>query len=562
MLIFPDIDDIKFKIPPKTKRERLYSSIYPINFQKELKQINNLFSIIPMPPTKITLRTKSCKKSKEKNGVNKFFSVITPDSEKINLDKDLKNDINTINNLELLKIENEIIPKTIEFNKTSRNKRSFFSNKANYKRNLVNIFSNKLIDIDKFIEEINSFLLPNDKTFENIQNLINDKIKMNKNTLKNDVFNHLLKSKEIPINTYNYELIFRYIFNNTFKESFKKALLNKTLITKKEIKEEYQKQINNIKYNLSLHNKEIEDLTDNKKFESLIINKNSSSLSSYLSSGKLSPNRSNKKFNFEMYNRKIIQTNSFDNIFFNRKRKNEGLFYTKDINFNSKSNTLYENYVKGVSLKIKMDNVKETRLKNIIRKQKFIIDNYKKLKNKIKNDKVNSIKIEDSFKNIKFFDFLSNKRDKNNNKNEDIINYINNNEKSIKFEKKFIKKIFNKSSLKKSQFNKNINEDKNLFNDSDRDNNNKQNKKLIKENSYKLFGSPKESIKGYEESKKTNDIKIFLKKKKALNIKSFKDYLHEENDKQQLNELKNIFEEKKEFKITAYSLKIIEKTNK
>ena len=561
MLIFTDLNELRFKFSTKPKRKSLYSSIYPKNFKISLKQINYLSDIFPNSPTNIPNNNSN---QKNNNTYNNNFSLklFTYEKERNIMSRNLKNQLKLINYLtEKLKTENKIIRNKIEFNTLSKNQKSFYPIKENY-NNLTNKFSNKQVDIDKFIEEINSFLLPNDKTFENIQNLINDKIKMNKNTLKNDVFNHLLKSKEIPINTYNYELIFRYIFNNTFKESFKKALLNKTLITKKEIKEEYQKQINNIKYNLSLHNKEIEDLTDNKKFESLIINKNSSSLSSYLSSGKLSPNRSNKKFNFEMYNRKIIQTNSFDNIFFNRKRKNEGLFYTKDINFNSKSNTLYENYVKGVSLKIKMDNVKETRLKNIIRKQKFIIDNYKKLKNKIKNDKVNSIKIEDSFKNIKFFDFLSNKRDKNNNKNEDIINYINNNEKSIKFEKKFIKKIFNKSSLKKSQFNKNINEDKNLFNDSDRDNNNKQNKKLIKENSYKLFGSPKESIKGYEESKKTNDIKIFLKKKKALNIKSFKDYLHEENDKQQLNELKNIFEEKKEFKITAYSLKIIEKTNK
>ena len=637
MLIFPDIDDIKFKIPPKTKRERLYSSIYPINFQKELKQINNLFSIIPMPPTKITLKTKSCKKSKEKNGVNKFFSVITPDSEKINLDKDLKNDINTINNLELLKIENEIIPKTIEFNKTSRNKRSFFSNKANYKRNLVNIFSNKLIDIDKFIEEINSFLLPNDKTFENIQNLINDKIKMNKNTLKNDVFNHLLKSKEIPITTFNYELIFRYIFNNTFKESFKKALLNKTLITKKEIKEEYQKQINNIKQYLNLHNQERKDLRNNLNFESLIINNNSSPFVTNINNNKLTYLGRNER------NRKIILSNSLDNIFSNLNNYNKELFDSKYYNIDwekkklDKQNSLIfppdnetlhkentENSIESIVFKRKMDILREKRLKDIIKKKKSIIDDFIKLKEIINNDEENLIKTENSVqKNIKKFVFLSCQKpsNKNDNKNGDILNCINNNEKTVKFENSLIKERINKFFIQENKLNekndfninslngienkksniignnietelkikeldskngisflknsfsqralfaKNIIIGKNLFNNNEKDDT-LQYKKQIKDNYSKLFNDDNEPIKWDEEIKKAIDNKkrkiilkknLFLKKKGALNVGSFKDFLNEGYYEYKMEELNNKFEEKTIFENDLNTERLMEK---
>ena len=521
MLIFPD--NLKFKNSPTIKRKRLYSSIYPKSFINELESNKNLFSIIPMPPNNISINN-SYQKIKKKYNHNNFFTSFTQEKEIINLDKKLNNQMKIINYLtEYLKTNNEIIPKTIEFNKKSRNKRSLYFNKANYNRNLVNMLSNKQINVDKFMEEINSFLLPNDKTFENIQNLINDRLRMNIETNKNEALSQLLKIKEIPIDTFNYELIFIYIFNNTFIEALKKTLANKTLINKNGIKEEYHKQINNIKHKLNLHNKEIEDLTHNKKFESLIVNKNYSTISSYLNSDKLTSDTNNKNFYLEMYNKKSFQTNSSDNIFFNRKKNNKELFSSKNTNINSKRNTLYENYVKGVVKKTKMINFKDSRLNSIIRKQKFIIDNYIKLKQK--NEKDNLIKLENSFqKNIKFFDFLSNKKNKN--KNEDIINYINNNESNIKFENLLIKRIFNKSSLKKSLIDMNINKYKNLFNDNDKGNS-LQNKKLIKKNNFKLFIDGKESIKKYEERKKVKSFNIFFKKKKALNIKSFKDYLQE-----------------------------------
>ena len=550
MITFPEINNLKFKYSRITKKERLYTSIYPKKFQKELESNNNLLSIIHIPPNNISYN------NKKKHNHIKFFTAFTQEKEKINLEKNLKKQMKIIDYLtENLKSENEIIRKKIEFNKTYKGKRSFYPNNANYSRNFTNIIHNKPIDIDKFIEDINSFLLPNEKTFEIIQNLINDKIKNNKETQKLNCFSQLLNSKEILINSFNYELIFRNVFNNTFKEAFKKALLNNSLINKDDIKKEYQKQINDIKQNLNLLIEEKKNLTNNQKCSSLIINKNSFSLGSHLNNDKFSSKRNNKKINLEMYNRKNIQTKSSDNIFLNHKKNNKELIFFKNVKTNSKRNTLYENYVKGVILKTKMDNVKETKLKNIIRKQKIIIDNYRKSKEKIKNDHDILIKAENSVqKSIKVFDFLSNKKNKN--KNQDIINYINNNERNIKFDNLLIKKIFNKSSIKRLLFDEKINKGKNSFNDNYK-NDAQQNKKLIKENSCKLFNTGNESIKEYEERKeKAGGIKISLKKKNALNIKTFKDYLRDENYIPQINELNNKVEEKSNFTINAYKIKI------
>ena len=526
MLIFHGISNLKFKNSPTIKRERLYSSIYPRNFIKELESNKNLFSIIPMPPNNIPINNSYQKSKKKYNDIN-FFKTFTIAKENINLDKNLKNQMKIINYLtEYFKTDKEIIPKTIEFNKKSRNKSAFNSNKANYSTNLVNTLSNEPINVDKFIKEINSFLLPNDKTFESIQNLINNKIKLNKETRKTEVPSQILKTKEIPIDTFNYELIFIYVFNNTFVESLKKTLSNKTLINKSGIKEEYHKQINNIKHKLNLHNKEIEDIPNNQKSEPLIVNKNSSAISSCLNRDKSDSNRINKKINLKMYNKQNIQTNSSDNIFLNHKKNDKELIFLKNVKTNSKRYTSYENFIRGVVKKTKMVNVKESKFKNIIRKQKNIIDNYKKLlKEKIKNDKDKLIKTENSFQNNnKVFVFLSNKKDTN--KNEDIINYINNNESNIKYEN-LKKTIFKISSSKKLLFDENIFNCKNIFNENGK-NKEQQNNKLIKENNSKFSNTCKEPIKKYVKRKKNKGIKIFLKKKKALNIKNLNYYLQEE----------------------------------
>ena len=112
------------------------------------------------------------------------------------------------------------------------------------------------------------------------------------------------------------------------------------------------------------------------------------------------------------------------------------------MNYKLCNKTLYGNYFQIGILKTKTNNVKDSRLKNIIKKQKIIIENNLKLR-KNKNEKDNSlINKENSVKkNIKVFDFLSNKKlyNNNNNKNEDIIDYLNINKIRIKIENKFKK---------------------------------------------------------------------------------------------------------------------------
>ena len=91
-----------------------------------------------------------------------------------------------------------------------------------------------------------------------------------------------IKRNDLPINKINYGVYYKYIIKNTFKEVLKKAMLNKVLISKKEIREEYQRQINGMKQYLNVFNKENKDnksdLTNNQNLKSLVINNSSSYL--------------------------------------------------------------------------------------------------------------------------------------------------------------------------------------------------------------------------------------------------------------------------------------------
>ena len=145
---------------------------------------------------------------KKNNNNNKYYNnnpltVFSSGREKKFLNQNLKNQIKIINyRTEKLKAEKEIKGTAIEFNNESKDKKLFLTFREDY-NNLTNIIYNKPININKFIEKINSFLLPNDKTFEIMKNLVNNELKSNKETSKNNTFNQLLRSKKIPINTYN-----------------------------------------------------------------------------------------------------------------------------------------------------------------------------------------------------------------------------------------------------------------------------------------------------------------------------------------------------------------------
>ena len=574
MLIFPRIKKLKFKRFTKSKRERYNSLITPKNFENQLKSNNNFPSIISISPT----NNPNIDSYKKKNNNNKYYNnnpltVFSSGREKKFLNQNLKNQIKIINyRTEKLKAEKEIKGNTIEFNNESKDKKLFLTFREDY-NNLTNIIYNKPINVNKFIEKINSFLLPNDKTFEIMKNIVNNELKSNKETSKNNTFNQLLRSKKIPINTYNSGLIFRCIIKNTFIEALKKALLNRDLIDRNDIKKEYQKQIDDIKIYLFINNNEKKDLTINKNFESSNIENNLTSLVKNLNNDKLYLDKNiDKKIKLQKHrqNRKIFQTNSSDNIYFNKEKNKNEIIDNKIINIDYKRkksdnnnilaslpiNNIYSKEVKKtnsqrVILKMKMDINKENRLRNIIKGQKITIDDHIKIKEKIEKAEDKLIKTENSEqKGIKVFDFFSNNIN-NKNKNEDIIDYINDTEKSIKFGNSLIKEKNDKSSLKTILFDEKIIH-KNLFNDIGKYNN-QLNNKIIKENNSSLFKSENEQIKKVDERKRAKNNKkgiiivnkkLFLKKKKTLNTKNFKDFLKDENYKPQLNELKNKDEDK------------------
>ena len=622
MIGLPDISRLKFIISKKPRRGRLNSAINPKYYKKILKPINNISFINPISYNYINNNSYEGNKNKHNNYHSS--SVFISGKEKNIINKNLKQQIKYINNSkEKTKTEREIIPNISEFNTKHKNKNSPLTFRATY-NNIKKIFSNKPVDINKFINEINSFLLPNNKTFENLQNLLNYKIK-NKESSKKGLFIQFFKRNDLPINKINYGVYYKYIIKNTFKEVLKKAMLNKVLISKQEIKEEYKRQINGIKQYLNLYNKENKgnkDLINGQNLKSLIINNSCTALIPRLNENKidtikLETNKSIKKLNLEKHkrNRKIIQNNSTDNIFFHLDYFKKDSFDTKNHNVNSKNKELTKNKNSLLSLpdnsnkfnkenfeynfqrdifKTKIESLKEKRLKNIIQKQKNIISDYIKIKEKNKHTHEDySIKTENSVQdNYVGFNFFTNRKNWHNNKNEDIINCINNSEKSIKFENPLIKDkiskyLFKENNKKESEFKINsVNgfENKTLFNNNLNSENeiknnnlnlkalsknnvsflknslpqvsllnesNQQNKQIVKENYSQLFDGVIKPIKKEEEKKRDNPSKLhlnkkfFLKKKKTLNVRSFKDFLNEEYYESQVKAVNNKIEEKK-----------------
>ena len=452
MFVLPDINELKFKVSYKSKGGR-NSSIFLKNNEKLLKQINNTSDIIHISQMKSQIKNNLYKENKNKhNKKNSGTSIINISNEK-------------------MKKEKEIIPDIIEYNNKSKNKKSIL-NARSYYSNHTNIFFNKQIDINKFTKEINSLLLQNSKIFENLQNLIKLTITKRKESSWNDNFIHSLKSKDILINKLNYRLIFKYIIKNTFNKSLKKAIINNGLISKKEIKEEYEKQINDIKRYLNLYNKKIKDFARNKNFEPLTI------YNYYypIYKNKISSNENNTKINLERNKRKriIIQNNSCDNTFFNSSNYNKEFLYSKYHNINmekkeidikdslqsSKNNTpdkeTTDNHIESIMSKRKLYFPIEKRLKDKMEKQDSIFDDPINLKEINKNNENNLIKAKLSLEdNIKKLQSYLAKQIKNVNKCANLINYFNNSDKNFKFSNSLIKEQFNKYFLKENKLKEN-----------------------------------------------------------------------------------------------------------
>ena len=472
---FPNIKRFKLRFSKTIKKERHISYIIPDNYKKRIKPYNDLPFLVSNSSNNIPNNNNSSK-------VNIIKTIFSEKRKKI-MNKNFKNRI------KIIKYSTEKLQAKKEFNNKSKNKKLFSTIKDGFK-NRSNIIHNKPKNLNKFIEEINSYLLPNDETFEYLQNLINKKIAINIETSKNDIIYQSLMSKSIPVNTYNKRLIFKHAIKNTFKEALKKAMLNKTLFNKTDIKEEYQKQINNIKKYLNQNVREKKDFTNKHNSELLNIHKYYIPLITNIKHNKLDLNKKFIKIiKLEKHkrNRKIIQNNSSDNIIFNQERFKKELFGIKIIKFEhkkkepDKNNTLpslptnnfeylhkesSETNIPKVIMKKKIKNINENRLKNITQKQKISIDDHINLKSFIKKSEGYLTKIEDSVqKDINAFYILSNNKNINKNKNEDIINYINDKERSVIIENSLAEEKIEKSLLRRTLFEKEIDIRKILFND-------------------------------------------------------------------------------------------------
>ena len=261
MLIIHGLNKSKSLYIKKTKREKLNSAICQKNFKNAFISFDNPSNNISQPQNKIT--NKNFYEESKVNSNNNSNGMAITEREKNNLKNNLLFPLRFNNTNKKLYTERGILPKQIEYNNRYKNNCVFLTYKGNSDINKKGK-EQKLININKFINEINSFLLPNEKTFENLKNLINYRI-IYKESIKTPELDKLLKRCENQDKQFIYELFYKYIIKRTFKQLLKLGTLKNALIDKNQIKKEYQKQINEIKEYLKLQNKEYTNKLDNIK---------------------------------------------------------------------------------------------------------------------------------------------------------------------------------------------------------------------------------------------------------------------------------------------------------
>ena len=553
------------------KNERLNSAISP-KIYKDIVHLNYNHSYnISQPHYNIT---KSFEESKKVLHNNPSNSMLIFEKEKNLLLKNLKKQIKIDNLKEKMKTEKRLIKNVFEFNNNDKNKINALIVRKNHKINKKR-FSNNSKEVFQFIDEINQFNPPNNWIFENLKKLVNYRL-INKESLKNTIFLQMFKKIDTPTKKSSDELLYKYILKNTFKEVLKKGYLNNVLISKQEIKDEYHKQINQVKRNFPFFNKEHEIPYCDKDLGSLLIN-NSSNLSNS-KDNKVIINKCSKIISKIKHkrNRPIFQNNSVDHIyskFYNsnrvsleRKNKNNRInnqVLTKNNlmsftnNTNNKINEFHKEGNKNYSNnKIFKTYSRQNKFNNFIIKPKnIIISNniIQKLKLKADNPLNSENTKQETNKGFKIFLSKNNSKEKNN-KNEDIINCINNTE-NIKFSKRVRERkinnynsnnFFEKSDTYNNSLNfqnrqteqierillkEKFNIGKNFFRDENKDSDDKMTESK-KENNYQLFNNEKDRI-SKENKIKNNDKKILLKKiyvqqSPALKERKFKDFLKDE----------------------------------
>ena len=522
MLIIHGLNKSKSLYIKKTKREKLNSAICQKNFKNAFISFDNPSSNISQPQNKIT--NKNFYEESKVNSNNNSNGMAITEREKNNLKNNLMFPLRFNNTNKKLNTERGILPKQIEYNNRYKNNCVFLTYKGNSDINKKGK-EQKLININKFINEINSFLLPNEKTFENLKNLINYRI-IYKESIKTPELDKLLKRCENQDKQFIYELFYKYIIKRTFKQLLKLGTLKNALIDKNQIKKEYQKQINEIKEYLKLQNKEYTNKLDNIKSSE---RRNKISTTENLKESRKSLNKIIKIVDIEKHKRKmkINQNNSSDLIFhihnfdeasdelenqnvnyknyeLNKKKFEAFLslpennkiidkhtqfrkFYmlyqnTKDRQYNSsldeikeqeytitknenkpnkeicksKATNLKENPSINISLKLKKNNSNIFKNNNILAK-----NNNTKNKNGIQFKTEITEKKKPQINGINFLLSLHNIHNKNNNNNDDIINFLNNDEKMVKFTNKILNDHINKTAFKGKRFGLNLNQENN-----------------------------------------------------------------------------------------------------
>ena len=507
------LNDIKKRQIFNLKKSKIkkINSVFCSGNKNVIKIMDNHSYVISQPYNYINYMDEESKVN-----INNYRNsdINTTEKEINNLKKKLVRPIKIINNSNNnLKKERRIVSEYIEENNIQKNNCIFlnYKNNSNFNKKKLEY---KPININKFVNEINSFLLPNDKTFENLTNLINYRI-IYKESLKNiDLCELLMRNINLD-DKLTSELFYRYIINRTFKEVLKMGLLSNILMNKNAIKEEYNRQINELKKYLKLYNKENKDLfdrylelLDKSSFKNLIDNRKS-------------PKKEYKIINILSHRKhgKNNKNNSTDNIFFhfhnfakasselkkyNIKYKNQQLNKNKfkillslldNKNFIEKTNNIFKNnYTKMFQIdesnqNSELENKKrnknsenenkineinranseifttkiiypsKNKLSSIIKKQKKnIINNKENLnsqKDIIKNKSNNRLKTENinnmKIKEFNFFLDQHNKNNKSTSKNEDILNIIFNKKKEINFSNILLQENINKISYNQSE---------------------------------------------------------------------------------------------------------------
>ena len=383
--------------------------------------------------------------------------------------------------------------KSSRSNELSSKENSIINNKCNYLILKYNEKENKKknkkilkkLDVNSIINLINAFLIPKEKTFEILENLINNRI-INKENLKT-IDDSFLMNQNCEGHNKIIEAIFKDIIKKIYKKMLKIGIKLNSKINKDEIKKEYKNQINNLKTYLDIVEK-------------------------------------NKEKNFLNF-----QTSSTNGIKKNKKYIKIKLKRSKDNKLDIKS-YLFKNEENNKNKNKSCDNIiyhyyNFDEAANEIIKQNLLKEKINKIYNNclysipIDNEYIKKLKFKNSFINKCISNEQNKDRKRKNNDNIQEFNKIlmNSDRFSENKVKTSVKCIFNNISMKKEKDNVNLNQFYNSQNNEKIVNNNKNNSLAEKNNENSLNFSNRNNANTLNDiynKKKMNKFKIVYKNEK------------------------------------------------